>query len=95
MGISEGYTTSQPVRELLVPKAMDEIQFSLEGLGKAIELLSVRLSRIASPDVRLDNNQKMPSVNSGCEISDNLLDKARLIRKLTEQIQALESRLEI
>ena len=86
---------SQPVRELLVPKAMDEIQFSLEGMGKAIESLSMRLIKVLSPDTRLDNNQKVPPVNSGCEISDNLLDKARLIRRLTEQVQALESRLEI
>ena len=81
-------------RELQIPKQLDEIQNSIESLGKAIESLSMRLNKIALPEgPQLEGgNNKVPVL---CEYADNLANKAAQLCRLRDLVVSLESRLEL
>ena len=81
-------------RELQIPKQLDEIQNSIESLGKAIESLSMRLYKIALPEGPQpeDGNNKAPVL---CEYAEYLANKAAQLRRLRDLVVSLESRLEL
>lgn len=82
------------VRELQIPKQLDELQYTIETLAKALDSLLMRLSKITTPEMVNPSDSKIP-VPVLCEYADNIANKTAQLRRLRDMVMSLDSRLEL
>lgn len=82
-------------RDLQIPRQLGEMQATIESLAKSIESLSMRLSKVCSPESpQVDGNMK-GGVTVMCEYVEVLENKTTQLKRLRDIIVSIESRLEL
>ncbi len=91
-----GNPAPTPTRDLQIPLALDELQNSIERMGKLSEELCLRLEKVCRPTPPQPNETPSPQVNPiRAELVENISGKAARVRHVCEMLEGVLQRIEL